>query len=222
MKSENKTIKIGLAEDHHLLRQGMLTMLSTEDNLAVVFDVSNGAELMEALNIHTVDVILLDIEMPILNGIEVLKILSTKFPDIKVLILSSHYENDMIYQALTNGARGFLPKHAEIETVIDAIFTVMEEGYFFDDKVSPSLINTLSKNGIMYPPYENELLSERELEVVKLICLGKSNKEISKELFISVRTVENHRGNIFSKTNTKNSAGLIVYAIKNGYFKITI
>lgn len=222
MKSENKTIKIGLAEDHHLLRQGMLTMLSTEDNLAVVFDVSNGAELMEALNIHTVDVILLDIEMPILNGLEVLKILNTKFPDIKVLILSSHYENDMIYQALTNGARGFLPKHAEIETVIDAIFTVMEEGYFFDDKVSPSLINTLSKNGIVYPPYENELLSERELEVVKLICLGKSNKEISKELFISVRTVENHRGNIFSKTNTKNSAGLIVYAIKNGYFKITI
>lgn len=165
MHQKTTAIKIGMAEDHHLLRQGMLAMLSTEDELDIKFDVNNGSELMEALNFHEVDVILLDIEMPILNGLDALKIITSKYPDIKVLILSSYYENEMIYEALSNGARGFLPKHAEIETVIEALTTVVKEGYFFDDKVSPTLIGLLAKNGIIYPPFENESLTNRELEI---------------------------------------------------------
>lgn len=214
-------IRVALAEDHQILRQGMMAMLSTEEDFEMVFDVSNGAELIEALNHHNVDIIILDIEMPILNGLDALKIISSKFPAIKVIMLSSYYENEMIYQAITDGARGFLPKHAEIEIVIEALNNLMLEGYYFDDKVTPKLISMLTKNGIIFPPFELDTLSNRELEILPLICQGMKNKEIAEQLFISERTVENHRKNLFIKTKSKNAYGLVIYAIKNGLIKLT-
>lgn len=217
---ENSKIRIALAEDHQILRQGMIAMLSTEDDFEMVFDVSNGAELIEGLNHHNVDLIILDIEMPIINGLEALKIISSKYPDIKIIILSSFYENEMIYQSISDGARGFLPKHAEIEVVIEAVNCVMEQGYYFDNKVTPKLIALLNKNGIIYPAFELDTLSNRELEVLPLICQGLKNKEIAIKLFISERTVENHRKNLFKKTQSKNAFGLIIYAIRNGLIKL--
>ncbi len=214
-------IRVALAEDHQILRQGMMAMLSTEEDFEMVFDVSNGAELIERLTKHSVDVVILDIQMPIMNGLDALKIISQKYPGIKVIMLSSYYENEMIYQAITDGAKGFLPKHAEIEVVIEALNKVMLEGYYFDDKVTPKLISMLTKNGIIFPPFELDTLSNRELEILPLICQGMKNKEIAEQLFISERTVENHRKNLFIKTKSKNAYGLIIYAIKNGLIKLT-
>jgi DNA-binding NarL/FixJ family response regulator len=214
-------IRIAYAEDHQILRQGMLAMLSTEQDFEIVFDVSNGAELIESLNHNKVDIVILDIEMPIMNGLEALKVISMKFPDVKVVMLSSYYENEMIYQAITDGARGFLPKHAEIEDVIEALNNLMIEGYYFDDKVTPKLIAMLKRHGIIFPPFELDTLSNRELEILPLICNGMKNKEIAEQLFIAERTVENHRKNLFLKTNAKNAYGLIVFAIKNGFIKLT-
>jgi DNA-binding NarL/FixJ family response regulator len=219
MKQQNK-IRIAYAEDHQILRQGMLAMLSTEQDFEIVFDVSNGAELIESLNHNKVDIVILDIEMPIMNGLEALKIISMKFPEVKVVMLSSYYENEMIYQAITDGARGFLPKHAEIEEVIEALNNIMIEGYYFDDKVTPKLIAMLKRHGIIFPPFELDTLSNRELEILPLICQGMKNKEIAEQLFISERTVENHRKHLFFKTNAKNAYGLIVYAIRNGLIKL--
>ena len=214
-------IRVALAEDHQILRQGMMAMLSTEEDFEMVFDVSNGAELIERLTKNSVDVVILDIQMPIMNGLDALKIIAQKYPEIKVIMLSSYYENEMIYQAITDGAKGFLPKHAEIEVVIDALNKVMLEGYYFDDKVTPKLISILTKNGIIFPPFEIDTLSNRELEILPLICQGMKNKEIAEQLFISERTVENHRKNLFIKTKSKNAYGLVIYAIKNGLIKLT-
>lgn len=214
-------IRVALAEDHQILRQGMMAMLSTEEDFEMVFDVSNGAELIERLTKNSVDVVILDIQMPIMNGLDALKIIAQKYPEIKVIMLSSYYENEMIYQAITDGAKGFLPKHAEIEVVIEALNKVMLEGYYFDDKVTPKLISMLTKNGIIFPPFELDTLSNRELEILPLICQGMKNKEIAEQLFISERTVENHRKNLFIKTKSKNAYGLVIYAIKNGLIKLT-
>ncbi|MEN9999720.1 MAG: hypothetical protein RI922_2710 [Bacteroidota bacterium] len=187
----------------------------------MVFDVSNGEELLLELNKTSIDILILDIEMPIMNGFEALQLISKNHPVIKVIILSSYYENEMIYQALTSGAKGFLPKHAEIETVIEAINLVADNNYFFDEKITPQLISRLQTSSREFKQNELSLLSERELEVLPLICEGLKNKEIANKLFISERTVENHRKNIFVKTNSKNAFGLIVYAIKNGLIKIS-
>lgn len=187
----------------------------------MVFDVSNGEELLLELNKTTIDILILDIEMPIMNGFEALQLISKNHPVIKVIILSSYYENEMIYQALTLGAKGFLPKHADIETVIEAINHVADNNYFFDEKITPQLISRLQTSSRELKQNELSLLSERELEVLPLICEGLKNKEIANKLFISERTVENHRKNIFVKTNSKNAFGLIVYAIKNGLIKIS-
>lgn len=181
---------------------------------------SNGEDLIKQLEDKHVDIIILDIEMPILNGFEALQIISIKHPSIKVIILSSYYENEMIYQALTFGAKGFLPKHAEIEKVIESINIVMNNDYFFDEKITPQLISRLHPSSISLHKSIQHLLSERELEVLPLICEGLKNKEIANKLFISERTVENHRKNVFVKTNSKNAFGLIVYAIKNGLIDI--
>lgn len=219
--TQQTKIRIALAEDHQILRQGMMAMFSTVEGIEMVFDVSNGAELMEALSHHKVDIIILDIEMPIMNGLEALKLIAAKYPDIKVLMLSSFYENEMIYLAISDGARGFLPKYAEIEEVIEAINNVIDVGYYFDNKVTPKLISILNKCGIIYPPFELDILSNREMEILPLVCQGFKNKEIAQKLFISERTVENHRKNLYAKTNTKNAFGLIVYAIRNGLVSLS-
>lgn len=219
--TQQTKIRIALAEDHQILRQGMMAMFSTVDGIEMVFDVSNGAELMEALSHYSVDIIILDIEMPIMNGLEALKLITAKYPEIRILMLSSFYENEMIYQAISDGARGFLPKHAEIEVVIEALNNVMEEGYYFDNKVTPKLISILNKSGIIYPPFELDTLSNRELEILPLICQGLKNKEIAQKLFISERTVENHRKNLYTKTDSKNAFGLIIYAIRNGLINLS-
>lgn len=216
-----KKIRIALAEDHQVLRQGMVTMLSNEESFNLVFDVGDGAELIEKLNKNEIDIIILDVEMPIIDGLEALKIIEQKFENIRVIMLSSFYENEMIYQAISLGARGFLPKHTDIENVISAIKRVQEDEYYFDEKVTPKLISLLKKNGIIYPQFEVNQLSKRELDVLPLICQGLKNKEIAQILFISERTVENHRKNLFSKTKSPNSFGLFSYAIKNGLIKLT-
>jgi DNA-binding NarL/FixJ family response regulator len=197
-----------------------LAILSNQSNFDIVFDVSNGNDLIEQLQHKSVDIVILDLEMPVLNGFEALQIISKKYPFIKVVILSSYYENEMIYQALTFGAKGFLPKHAEIEKVIESINAVMNNDYFFDEKITPQLISRLKPSSFSLLQSNQHLLSERELEVLPLICEGLKNKEIASKLFISERTVENHRKSIFVKTNSKNAFGLIVYAIKNGLIDI--
>lgn len=215
-----KSIRIAIAEDHDLMRQGLVSLLDGEDNISVIFDVENGARLFEELKKKKVDVILLDLEMPVLNGHQALKILAERYPDISVIIISMHYSDIFISETIAAGAKGFLPKNCEIETVIDAIFAVQEQGYYFDDKISRALLNRIINSNHAQPRIADEVLTSRELQIVELVCAGKTNKEIANLLCLSVRTVEAHRNTINKKTNTKNVANLVVYAVKNGLYKV--
>lgn len=215
-----KNIRIAIAEDHDLMRQGLVSLLDGEEAITVVFDVENGARLFDELKKKRVDVILLDLEMPIINGHQALKILAERYPKIKVIVISMHYSDTFISESIAAGAKGFLPKNCDIDKVIDAIFAVEEQGYYFDDKISRALLSRVISSNNAQPHFIGDPLTSRELQVVEFICAGKTNKEIANLLCLSVRTVEVHRTAIIKKTQTKNVAELVIYAVKNGLYTI--
>lgn len=215
-----KKITIGIAEDHDLVRQGLVMLLDDEDELEVKCEASNGEELLECLKQNKTDVILMDLDMPVLNGLQTLKIIRKKYPSLKVIMLSMYYSDDFISQCIKEGARGFLPKNCSIEKVVDAIYAVHEQGYYFDDKVSKALLLKIINDDNFNPTFSQDTLSAREKEVLELICEEKNNNEIAELLCISNRTVDTHRQNILKKTNAKNTAGIVIYAIKNGIYYI--
>lgn len=209
-------IEIAIAEDHDLVREGLVSLFEDETNINVACHVSNGAKLLEYLDQKPVDVVLMDLDMPVMSGQEALKIITEKHPNVAVIILSMHYADDFIKQCIRHGARGFLPKSSSIDTVIEAIYAAIDQGYYFDDKVSKTLIYDLISSEDIKPVFKQDELTDREKEIVRMICLEKINKEIADELNISIRTVEAHRKSIYEKTNAKNVAGVVLYAIKNG------
>ena len=208
-------IKIAIAEDHHLVRQGMVALLNEDPNIDIIFDVENGKLLLEKLPSNVPDIILLDIEMPVMNGKEALIEIRKTYPAINVIIISAHYEDAYITEFIIKGAKGFLPKNCDIEKVVEAIYAVNTQGYYFDSKVSKSLVAKLVKSEQIAPVFNSTPLSDREIEILKLTCEERTNKEISDLLNISKRTVEGHRKKILEKTNSKNIAGLVMYAIKH-------
>ena len=215
-----KPIKIAIAEDHQLVRQGIISLLTDEDDLEVVIEAENGAILLDQLKLEKTDIVLLDLEMPVLNGQDALKFITDRYPDIRVIIVSMFYADEFISECIMAGARGFLPKNCDIEKVIEAIHAVNQQGYYFDDKISHSLLSKLTIEKNIAPTFSKEELSQREIEIIQLVCDGLTNKIIAKQLCISVRTVEGHRSAISEKTNAKNIAGLVIYAIKNGIYSI--
>lgn len=211
-----KSIQIGIADDHLVLRQGLISLLKEYDNLNIVLSVNNGQELMDGLKKIQPDIILLDVEMPVMNGREALEKIKAEYPQIKVLIISQYFTNAYIIEFIKIGARGFLPKNCDIDKIVEAIQLVHENGEYYDDKVSSAMAAALKKT----PSTINELvtkteLTKREFEILKLICQKKSNSEIASILFLSIRTVEGHRFNISKKTNTSNTIELIEYAYLN-------
>lgn len=216
----NNSIKLAIAEDHQLVRQGLVSLLNDEINFEVTLEASNGSELLEGLRNHPVDIILLDLDMPIVSGHEALKIISTTYPEIKVIIISMHYTEDFITKCIADGARGFLPKNCDIELVVDAINVVNAQGYYFDDTISPQVLDDLVNKKQIRPIFSPDPLTKREEEIVRCICQGQLNKEIAENLFISVKTVEAHRRSISEKTHSKNVAGVIIYALSHGIYSI--
>jgi len=216
----NQQIRIAIAEDHQLMRQGIVSLLSEEDDFDIVFDVGDGAQLLEQIKTNPVDIVLLDLDMPIVNGQQALKVITEKYSSTHAIIISMFYSDDFITESISIGARGFLPKNSDIENVVDAIRAVYSQGYYFDDKISLDLLNKLISNKNVQPKFKDEILTNKEIEVLILICEGKTNKEISAILDKSQRTVENTRMKICEKSNSKNTAGLVIYAIKNQFYKI--
>lgn len=210
-----KKINLALAEDHQLVRQGMISLLKEEDGLNILFDVGNGKELLDMLKTVRPDIILLDLSMPVMNGKDALEQIRQKYPKIHVIIITSHYNERYISEFIIRGAKGFLPKNCDIEKVVDAIYSVYDEGYYFDTMVSKSIVEKLQLENYAIYPSENSL-SIKEKEILKLICQEKSNQEISELVFLSKRTVEWHKNNLLEKTGSKTVIGLVKYAMKHG------
>lgn len=215
----NQRYKIAIADDHTLFRNGLKTLLDLHDRFEVVGEASNGKELLELLERITPDVVLLDISMPVMNGIEAAEEMIKRYGEVKIVTLSMYGEEDYYFKMVSLGVKAFLLKNSDIEEVQEAILTVMDGGTYFSQELLFNLVSNL-KSSTESHPVEDVELSERELEILLQICKGLSNQEIGDTLFISKRTVDKHRANILSKTNCKNTANLVVYAIKNKLVEI--
>ena len=210
-------IKLALADDQNLFRKGMSMLLRELEGMEVTLECANGKDLLKAIAVVPVDIVLLDLEMPVMDGVETMERMRTDHPEVKVLVLSMHSEEKFIVHLMELGANGYLLKTAEAAEVETAIRSVAESGYYFSDMVSQVMLQGLVKKDKVRP-YFNVVdpLSERELEVLKLICAEKTTPEIAEQLFLSPRTVEGHRNNILLKTGARNVAGLVVFAMTNG------
>ncbi len=210
-----KPVKLAIADDQHLFRKGLIALLSDFSNITITIEACNGQELLTKMETIAADVVLLDIQMPEMNGIETTGWLRKKNPDTKILILTSHNEEELIKHLIVKGAHGFLLKDSSLETIVEAVSGVTENGYYFNDKVSKEMVSDLLNKYQIKPVFNQVALSARELEIIRLISQELTNKEISDKLCISTRTVETHRENILQKTNAKNSIGIIMYAYRN-------
>ncbi|MDN5202898.1 response regulator transcription factor [Fulvivirgaceae bacterium BMA10] len=214
-----KKIKLIIADDHELFRRGITAILEDIPEMEVIDQAENGEHLMEILETKQPDVILMDIKMPVMDGIECTKLIIAKYPEIKVIMLTMHDDEKFITHLVDMGANGYLLKNAEIDEVENAIKTVMMKGFYFNREISEivlnGLINKRSKHKIRKDT-ENITLSDREYEVLELICQGFTNAEIGRKLFLSQRTVEGYRYKLLDKVGVKNTAGLVRFALKNG------
>lgn len=215
------TIKIIIADDHEIFRDGFKLMLTKQKDIELIGEAENGKELLELTEKLQPNVVITDIKMPIMDGIEAAKAISSKFEDIGIIGLSMFDEDDLIIDMLEAGAKGYLLKNANKEQIIDAITTVYHGDPYYCKTTSNKLTQMIAKS--RFNPYhkkEKTEFSDREKEIIQLICQELTNKEISDKLFLSSRTVEGHRLKIMEKMSVKNPVGLIVYAIKNGLFKV--
>jgi len=206
-------INIVIVDDHSLFRNGMKLLITNAGNFNVIAEASNGKEFLAILDNVLPDIVLMDINMPEMNGIEATTKALERSPSLKIICLSMYGEEEYYYKMIEAGVSGFLLKNSDINEVKSAITTVYEGGKFFSQELLYNVVKNIKTSQINQELVEN--LSDREIEVLRQICIGLSNQEISQILHISKRTVDKHRANLLDKTNSKNTAHLVMYAIKN-------
>lgn len=209
-------IKIIITDDHRMFRESLRKILTIEKVAEVIAEASNGVELLELLDEHKPDIILMDISMPEMDGIEATKKAIEKQPTVKVLTLSSFGDENYYYNMLEAGAKGFVLKNAGILELQNAIIEVSKGGSWFSSELIQKVISKLNSKTKQVPT----ILSEREIEILKLICESYTNEQISKKINLSFDTIKWHRANIMSKTNCSNTASLVLYAIKNKIIEV--
>ncbi|KIX22059.1 hypothetical protein SY27_05160 [Flavobacterium sp. 316] len=210
-------IKIALIDDHELFRKSLSTLLSLSIDFDVVYDTDDGLAFLEYIKDNNVDIVLLDIQMPILNGFELCKRLKIIKPEIKILIVSQLNSKEVIHHVMTCGANGFFSKNSSPNLLENAIENTIENDYYFDDELGVVIKDAIlweKREGYVLDLSESIYLSEREIEIINMACVEMSSKEIADKLCISTRTVENHRKRIMEKTHTKNFIGVILFALK--------
>ena len=218
-------IKIALIDDEQLILEGVKMLLSNEKNISVCLTADNGPDFIENLGRLSAkefpDIALVDVQMKPMNGFELVEILKEKYPELKIIILSSHYKTSILGYMVKLGVSAFLPKNSNKKTFIDALTMVDKNGVFFtaeDHQMLFSYMNSTAKKNSLFET-EDEL-SEREKDVVKLICQELTNNEIGEKLFISPRTVESHRQRILEKIGARNTVGIVIYAIVHNIYSL--
>ncbi len=207
-------ISIIITDDHEIFRKGLRTVLDEIDFVKVTAEAENGDELLRILKTHQADIVLMDIRMTGMNGVEATRKVREKYPETDIIALTMHDEIGYFNQMLEAGARGFLLKKTNKRQLEEAIKTVYEGGTYFAEEFQVKMPSLPANNKA-----PKVLLSEREQQVLELICKGLSNVEIGEKLNLSQRTVDGHRSRLFDKTGAKNAANLVLYAVKNGLIK---
>lgn len=210
-------IRIALVDDHSLFRRGLKMLLTSHADFEVVAEASSGEEFLELMDAARPDVVFMDYSMGGMNGAEATERALERVPELKVISLTMFGDNAYYSRMATSGAKGFLLKDSEFDEVVEAVRTVCDGGTYFSALLLESLSHSLrSVENID----ERDMLSEREVEILVGICQGLSTQEIADRHFISKRTVDKHRANILEKSGCKNTASLVVYAIKNGLVEV--
>lgn len=209
-------IKVALADDHGLFREGLKSILTRLEEVEVVIEAANGKELLEAMAQVTPDVLLLDLEMPVMDGVEACKKIREKSTEVKILVLTMHEEERMTAHLMEVGANGYLLKNTRKDELLNAIQTVHDTGMYSTDRVTTALLKSLKQRSRKVTGLGAVQLTRREQEVLALIAEEFTNSEIGEKLFISEKTVDGHRMNLLSKLGVKNTAGLILKAVRLG------
>jgi DNA-binding NarL/FixJ family response regulator len=211
-------IKLILVDDHQLVRTGIANLLAGEAGFEIIGEAADAKDLFELLKKSQPDIAVLDIALPGMSGIEITKKLHNDFPGIRILILSMHTSEEFIFNAINSGARGYLPKNTSRKELIEAIYAIQRGEEFFAESISNVILKSYIKKAKSDSPEEenNEnLLSKREIEVLKLFAEGMTNQEIADKLFISIRTVESHKNHIMARLELKTTVDLVKFAIRN-------
>ncbi|MEO6317099.1 MAG: response regulator transcription factor [Chitinophagaceae bacterium] len=210
----SRPIKVAIADDHALFRAGVKTALSVRKDIEMIAEADNGMQLLNLLKHIEPDVILLDIQMPLMDGISTLPEIRKLYPDIKVIILSMHNDHSMISKLMEVGANSYLTKNSDSETIYQAIKTCFEQEFYFNELTNKALLSGLRTKKIEHAQ-DDVQLNDKELRILKLMCEEKTTKEIADIVDISPRTVEAIRDKLKTKTGAKSMAGLVMYAVKN-------
>ena len=210
-------VRIAIADDYKIFREGLKLCFSSDANLEVIFEAENGEALLETLKTQQPDIIVMDLNMPLLDGMEATQQIRKKYEKIKILVVTMYDNDKFIIHLMENGAHGYLLKNAEPKEIIKAIYAVTENGYYFNDLVNKALLKKLVMKNNLKPSFNHNIeLTEREQEVLKMICEEKTAAEIGKEIFLSPRSVEGIRTRLIEKIGVRNTAGLVMFAVKNG------
>ncbi len=212
-----EVIKVFLADDHHVFREGIRIILEMHAPIKIVGEAGTGGKLLNSLKGLEVDVLLLDIDMPDINGMDLMKKIAIEYPQLSVLIFSSHDNENYIHHMVTNGAKGYILKKCKKDELILAIKTVHAGEAYLDSKVSKTFFQFIEKRERNAQQAANNPLTKREIEILKLVAQGLTNHEIGNRLFISHRTVDTHRRNIMVKLDLHNAVALTLYASQNGF-----
>lgn len=223
----SRNIKLVLVDDEQLILEGIRMLLSAQQNISVGFMATGGAEILSHLETISKDdfpdIAMIDVQMQPMDGFELVEILKKNHPNLKIIILSSHYKSSVLGYMIKLGVSAFLPKNSDKKTFIEAIEMVDQNGMYFtkeDHEMLLSYMNTPSRKKSLFD--NEETLSNREIDVVKLICQEKTNQEIADILFLSPRTVESHRQRILDKIGAKNTVGIVIYAVINNIHSVPI
>ncbi len=218
MSNISEPIKVIIADDHVLYRAGVKTALSTKKDLKIIGEADNGQHLLTLLKSIQPDVILLDIQMPIMDGIAALPEIKKNWPEIKVIMLTMMDDHSMITKLMELGANSYLSKTSDSEIIYEAIKTCFENEYYFNALTNKALLNNLKQKNVSVSfrmAQEEASLNDKEIKILQLMCDEKSTKEIAEVVDLSPRTVEAMRDKLKVKTGAKNTAGLIMYAVKH-------
>lgn len=211
-----QTIKVAIADDHKIFRKGVVLSLRPYTNIKFVQEAENGEDLLNGIEAADPDVVLMDLRMPLKDGIETTKVLSKQNPKIHIIVLSMYEDERFVYHLMENGAHGYLLKNAEPQEIRKAIVDVHEKGYYLNNFVNRILLKRSHAKQKAAPNLGSEItLNEREKDVLKFICMEFTAQEIAQKMDISPRTVEAIKDRLMERFGSKNTAGLVFFAVKN-------